>query len=157
MRSPFCCFNDTELIFSRKSLLRCKNSVKLKAIQEVTQWATITNFSSFLINSDGLSSIIALEDLQTTNALISEILQNLKKQSKKAFLNWEKGYSGILGSELIDKLAKKAAQDESHSSVFLPFPNLDSKYELKRNLFTNWQRDKSQKMRSRFTYKFLKL
>ena len=89
----FCCFNDAEFIFSWKSRLQTKNFVfqeELKAIQEAIQWATNIIFSSFLINSDNLSSIMALWDLQTTNAMISEILQKIKKQSKKFFFNWVK-------------------------------------------------------------------
>ena len=84
---------------------------------------------------------MALQELQKTDAMISEILQKLNKQTKKLFFNWVKSHSGILGNELTNRLVKEADQNESHSSVFVPFPQSHMKFKLKQNLFINWQTD----------------
>ena len=63
-------------------------------------------------------------------------------------------HSGILGNELADRLAKTAALDEYHSSLFAPFHQSHLKYELKQNLIKIWQKVWDINQKGRYTCKF---
>jgi ribonuclease HI len=74
------------------------------------------------------------------------IIENIRKEIKKledvrwkVFFNWVKAHVGIEGSELADRLAKKAATDDKGEMVYDKIPKDTIITEGKENVITNCQ------------------
>ena len=78
--SAYCIFKNNQIIAEGKSCLSPKNSIyqaELHAILHALIWASSTNYSTFLILTDSLSSLLALQDLESSDGMVSTILQLL--------------------------------------------------------------------------------
>lgn len=98
----FCSYKDNINIHSKSIRINKENTVyqsELLAIKEAINWAESTNFSNIQINSDSLSSIQALENIQTRDLIINDIIQQLQNSTKRYNINWVKGHSGIEGND----------------------------------------------------------
>ena len=84
---------------------------------------TMPNISDFVIISDSLSSLVALQCLHPKNVLVYNIrnhLHRLRNMGKKVSLLWVPGHVGIPGNENADKLANTAVKFPESSIVRRP-------------------------------------
>ena len=142
------------------SCLSPENSIyqaELFAILNALHWALNSNHKTFLIITDSLSSIQALQNITTSDAMVSSILHFLQSfpPLKIVSFSWVRGHTGIIGNETADKLAKQAAQTVNIKSFnFVPFPPSFLKYQLKQNFFLQWQNIWTTSEKGRFTFNF---
>lgn len=98
------------------------------------------NRNCFLICSDSLSSLQALERFFPIDSLsqqIQTILTELKARGTKVALCWIPGHVGIVGNERADAAAKRATT-KTHID-FNKIPASDAKGLLKQTLWKRWQ------------------
>lgn len=93
----------------------------------------------FLISTDSLSSLLALNKFDNTHYIILEILEQIQKSEKHFYFTWVRGHLGVEGNETADALAKSAVSDDNLSTTFLPLPLSSLKLKLRTQLINNWQ------------------
>ena len=158
--SAFCVFNQNDLIFAWKATLCKKNSVyqaELTAIYETLKWISDSPqplATQILI--DSLSSLLALQNMETTDGLVARIKQLLQEIFTKVQIHfsWVRGHTGIQGNELADQLARVAAQDSSQLPIFVLFPTSFLKYKLPQKQQQDWQHHWDVINKGRYTHKF---
>jgi len=95
-------------------------------------------------------SKITLDKLQNSKIqayIIEEIRRKIIEMNKRSWevtLYWVKAHAGILGNELADTLAKKAATNESLTEDYKRIPKSVVKRELEEESVRKWQRNWTQ-------------
>ena len=156
--SAFCSFHNSTLLFTWQSGLQAANSVfqaELLAIQNAITWFNSTVYHECIINSDSMSGLQALKDLEATDYLVQTIQKQLINSPKLIHFRWIRGHSGQHGNELADSLAKEAATNPSLPFSFVPLPTSSLKYTLKTSLLQNWQELWNLSEKGRYTFNFL--
>lgn len=83
--SAFCAFEEKFLMHVWNACLSVENSVfhaEPFGIKNAVIWAESFDYKSFLISSDNLSVLMALQNIDTVDYMISEILNLINKSSK---------------------------------------------------------------------------
>lgn len=107
----FCVYYEDNEIYKSQSKLRSYNSVfqaEQLAILEAIKWSEKSDYNYIQINSDSLSSLQAIDDIDTHDPLTAEIIHNLQRTDKIIQFKWVKSHIGIVGNERADHLAKDA-------------------------------------------------
>ena len=107
----------------------------------LTLTLTLPDKKEFVIVSDSLSSLQAIQKLSPENQIAYRIrkhLHNLKKIGKKIHLLWVPGHIGIPGNESADRRANVAAKRTTNSSK-LQLPMQDFKSVVRNHFIKNWQ------------------
>ncbi|KAJ4447110.1 hypothetical protein ANN_09110 [Periplaneta americana] len=114
---------------------------ELYAIKKALEYILVTETDkSYLLHTDSQSSLQALQDIFSTNALIQEIhqlLTDLMKQGRKITLIWIPSHQGIPGNETVDAAAKEATRLPLH--FFTSIPHTDAIKYITRKLHNHWQ------------------
>ncbi|XP_075210395.1 uncharacterized protein LOC142317732 [Lycorma delicatula] len=95
-------------------------TAELYAIWQALRYCEHYNVPSFLICSDSLSSIQALQDAYSTDPLAKMILALLRVLSKKgqqSTLMWILGHPGIADNEAADEAARVAAEEPEPDGI----------------------------------------
>lgn len=140
--SAFCVFKENQQLFSWRDRLSRGNSVfqsELHAIHSALKWAEKTDDREFLVSTDSLSSLQALNKFDNTNHQILNIREHLQNTHKIFNFQWVRGHSGVEGNETADILAKSAVSDDSLQITFLPLPLSTLKHKLKLDMLQLWQ------------------
>lgn len=112
---------------------------ELFSILSVLRWAESDLYPFFLIAADSLSAIYATNKFDNSNYLILDIINQLQQSIKLFLFNLAKGHSGVEVNELADHLEKSAVTDISLPHIFLSFPALSLKIDLKHELVQSYQ------------------
>jgi ribonuclease HI len=114
-------------------------SAEMTAILLALSYVSKTNNRHFLILSDSLSSLQALNSFDTTNPLLQEVLFNLihlEKSGKSIVFCWIPSHVGIPGNENADRAAKLALSSPyEHCTV----PYTDFKTTIRKHITDAWQ------------------
>ncbi|KAJ4446505.1 hypothetical protein ANN_13201 [Periplaneta americana] len=119
------------------SVFTCELYAIKKALEYILETETD---KSYLLHTDSQSSLQALQDIFSTNALIQEIhqlLTDLMKQGRKITLIWIPSHQGIPGNETVDAAAKEATRLPLH--FFTSIPHTDAIKYITRKLHNHWQ------------------
>ena len=115
---------------------------ELVAIAKILCFIEVGNEDLHLILTDSLSSLLALRTFDPTNPLVQDILlrlTTLHSAGKHVTLCWIPSHVGIMGNELADAAAKRAAQAPVTRRFTLPardfYPAITS------FLYGKWQRE----------------
>lgn len=132
-----------QFIHSWRARLSHQNSIfqaELCAIDKAIDWCEQQDDQQlFLIQSDSLSSLMALNKLENKDFYTNKIQQKIYKSSKTFYFGWVKGHMGLEGNEKADELAKSAVTDDSLPYYFLPYPSSFLKQKLKKQILQKWQ------------------
>lgn len=152
----FCIYQQDHEIYYHQTKLRDENSIfqaELLAILEAIIWSEKSKYTLIQINSDSLSSLQAIEDINTHNSLIADIIHRLQITEKRIYFKWVKSYVGITGNERADYLAKNAIEPStSIKEKFYPTPQSTLKWTLKNIFLQKWQEQWNEEYRGRNTY-----
>ena len=117
---------------------------ELSAIKDALIYAIQRNPRRIMIASDSLSSLQALEDLQSSQPIITEIqckLYNLQQKGNDVQLCWVPSHVGVRGNELADKAAVAATTSEPQTRTALShrdyYPYIKKK--IKKKWEDNWR------------------
>lgn len=119
------------------SVFTCELYAIKKALEHILETQTD---KCYLLHTDSQSSLQALQDIFSTNALIQEmhqLLTDLMKQGRKITLMWIPSHQGIPGNELADAAAKEATRLPLH--VPTSIPHIDAIKYISRKLHNHWQ------------------
>ena len=114
-------------------------SAELTAILLALKYANDTNHDRFLILSDSLSSLQALNGFDMTNPLLQDVIFNiieLENTNKIIAFCWIPSHIGIRGNETVDHIAK-AALTITHEDYTVPYT--DFKAIIKQHTIKRWQ------------------
>jgi len=99
----------------------------------------------FVIFSDSLSCLLAIQNLQAESGYVMKFLKNytaLVNTSKTVLLCWVPGHVGIRGNEQADEVAKMAL----HSSISaVKYPLSDLYHDVTALCYKLWQADWDQR------------
>lgn len=127
---------------------------ELFSILSVLRWAESDSYSFFLISADSLSAIYATNKFDNYNYLILDIIHQLQQSIKIFLFNWAKGHCLVEDNELADQLEKSAVTDISLPHIFLSFPALSLKIDLKHELVQSYQQRWTDSHTGQFTKPF---
>ena len=106
-----------------------------------------------MIFTDSLSSLLALNDLNTSHPVLQDIfvlLTTIDREGKSVKLCWIPSHVGIAGNERADEAAKRAAR--AQRTRFLPLPASDflavCSYHARSKWQDDWESTGSSKLRS---------
>ncbi|KAJ4430889.1 hypothetical protein ANN_19480 [Periplaneta americana] len=119
------------------SILTCELYAIKKALEYILETETD---KSYLLHTDSQSSLQALQDIFSTNALIQEIhqlLTDLMKQGRKITLILIPSHQGIPGNETVDAAAKEVTRLPLH--FLTSIPHTDAIKCITRKLHNHWQ------------------
>ena len=111
------------------------------AVLDALQYIKISKFRKFIIFSDSLSLIQAIESPNNKNPIVLSIIKifcEVFEQKKDVRFCWIPGHVGILGNERADQLAKQALELEIS---ILPIPYTDKTPTIKSSILNTWQQD----------------
>ena len=98
-------------------------SAELSAIKLALIEISKDNRSKFLILSDSMSSLIALQAHDVRHPLVSDIknaVHELTSRGKSISFMWIPGHVGILGNEIADRLARSASR-KKETDIQIPY------------------------------------
>ena len=107
----------------------------------ITLTFTLPDKKNFVIVTDSLSSLEAIQKLSPENQIVSRIrkhLHDLKKMGKEIKLIWVPGHIGIPGNERADRRANAAAKQTLYISK-LQLSLQDFKCVVRNYFFKKWQ------------------
>ena len=112
-------------------------SAELTAIIIALNFISQSQNNNYIIYSDSLSCLKALQTYSITNPLLQEIVYILSNLPEKNIIFvWIPSHIGILGNEKVDKLAKSALDSTYiHSSI----PGSDLKPSIRQYIKNKWQ------------------
>lgn len=125
-------------------------TAELMAILRAILTIRYSKYSKFVICSDSLSAILALNNIYSRNSLVIKIHDALQSMQIKVVFLWIPGHSGIRGNEIADKMAKEALSLEIPKNSRL-FSN-DLKNFVKKQIW--YQRNEKWKIDGRNTKLF---
>ena len=99
---------------------------KLQSILFALKQAYQSQESKFMIFSDSLSVLQALEKLKSDHTLliqIQDIYHKIEIDQKEVIFMWVPGHVGIRGNEVADRAAEEALEEEPIDDL-MPFPDL---------------------------------
>ncbi|MEN8173077.1 MAG: reverse transcriptase domain-containing protein [Chloroflexota bacterium] len=114
-------------------------TAELTAIQIALNHIDDAISNDFIIFSDSISSLQALQNMQPRNPLVMLTLQNynnLVNDGKRIVLCWIPGHVGIKGNEKADDAAKKALNS---AITTIPIPYTDLKNAIDQSITKSWQ------------------
>lgn len=117
---------------------------ELFSIERAINHAKEKHFQSFRICSDSLSSLLAIVNFTNHNFLATTIRQKickLKQQNVKIELIWIRGHVGIQGNEMVDQVAKDAAQSTINEFNYSKINKSYLKREMKARIERDWNRE----------------
>ena len=146
--SAFCVFKDNLCIHTWKSKLKHFNTVfqaEAFVVYNVINWH-LRNFSTepFILFTDSLSVIKALQRTRQNNALLQNIIKLFLqfKNYKNCYgkISWIKAHVWNLGNELADSLAKEATSENFNGIISsLPISKPYIKVIVAKHILAEWQ------------------
>ena len=114
-------------------------SAELHAISLACQYAEERGKGKYLVCSDSLSSIRAIQQTDTRNILVGRIQEKihwLMERGREIVLLWVPGHAGIELNEQADKAAKEAAR---RGAEFICIPHSDWIPRIKKEIYRCWE------------------
>ena len=115
-------------------------SVEVKAISRALVYVRCSHLTKFIIYSDSLSVLQAIDNQDTKNPLVNEILEkiyNIIEMKKDLVFCWIPSHCGIPGNERADWLAKEALEKDGDPCMKLPYT--DYLPAIKKFVYEKWQ------------------
>lgn len=158
--SAFVVYNNKVEVYNRKYRLPEYCSVfqaELQAISKTLEYLqTIDNLPSTSIFSDSFSSLQAINDRTSKNALVINIQKQLhdsRCRGDTVSLLWVKAHMGTIGNERADELAKDCCSDDA-IPIHMEAPLSFAKRQLLKCAHSEWEARWQQSDKGRWTAKF---
>lgn len=99
---------------SQLSVYQAEITKQLHEIQNIIQWDFKSKFSFFLISSDRLSGLLAMQTVETRDRKVGEIPHLIKIFSKFLYFNLVRGHADIELNKIADNLANEITNNSDH-------------------------------------------
>lgn len=113
-------------------------TAEMYAIQKAIRIIETSNGANFLIVSDSLSCLRALENFDSKDTLTNEVKQMIAKTTKNVEFLWVPSHVGIQGNEKADELAKNGTQKRIEKAWLT---KNDALKLIKNNLYENYENE----------------